>query len=92
MFQTHFHRTLQCTLEDRHNHMYWGPEFHHSGKSLSHSLECEDRRETTSMYAIAMHSMVLKKFTNNLVEAHSCIGRFRQDVNEQYCSFKLGKG
>ena len=36
--QTHFHRTLQCTLEYRHNGKYWDPVFHHSGTSLSHKL------------------------------------------------------
>ena len=29
---------------------------------------------------------------HDLVVAHSCVGRFRQDVNEQYCSFKKGEG
>ena len=36
--QTHLHRTLQCTLEYRHNGKHWGPALHHSGKSLSHKL------------------------------------------------------
>ena len=33
-----------------------------------------------------------KHFINDLIEAHSCIGRFKQEVIEQYCSFKTGKG
>ena len=38
MLITHFHRVVQCTLEDRHNHKYHGPVFHHSYSSLVHML------------------------------------------------------
>ena len=36
--KTHFHTTLQCTLQDRHNHKSWGPVFHHSYSSCKYNL------------------------------------------------------
>ena len=29
---------------------------------------------------------------NDLIEAHSCVDRLKQEVNEQYFSFKIGEG
>ena len=43
---SHFHRVVQCTLKDRHNHKYQGPVFHHSYSSFPHSLENEDEWRT----------------------------------------------
>ena len=44
---THFHRVAQCTLKDRHSYKYRGPVFHHSYSSFPHSLQCDDKRETS---------------------------------------------
>ena len=50
--KTHLHKALQCTLEDRHNHKCRGPVFLHSYSSFPHTLECEDKWGTVSMYTI----------------------------------------
>ena len=57
---THFHRVVQCTLEDKHNHKYQGLVFHHSYSSFPHSLENEDKWETVLMhrYMIILDAVV----------------------------------
>ena len=33
----------------------------------------------------------IRQIRYDLVEAHNCVGRFKQEDNEQYCSFKQGE-
>ena len=35
---THFHTALQCNLEDKDNHRWRDPVYHHSDMSSGHSL------------------------------------------------------
>ena len=55
---THLHKALQYTLQDRHIGKFCGPVFHHLYNSFPHNLECGDERETASMHTIILCSMV----------------------------------